>query len=367
MNPKGKGLSRVNRLISCMKPLTLSSPSEQTPMNSSRTGKRVTVRQICVLLHRYVGLAIAFFLIIAGLTGSVLAFYSELAALISPRLYRVEPPTPETQPLDPFTLREWVEALAPGAWAHFVPLHREPGETLAFWAEGPVDPATQEHTELENDEFFLNPYTGEEVGRRKWGDLTQGAKNLMPFLYKLHYSLAFPGDWGTWLFGIAALLWTVDSFVGFYLTLPARRRSSSSTATSPGKSFWQRWQPAWRIKWNSTLWRVNFDLHRAFGLWLWGMLFVFAWSGVGLNLDAVYRPVMGLVFDMTDPYAVQPDLSQDQATPGIPWRQAYVIGQQLMAEQAAAQGFVIHREESLATRRVTATINWTIPSRLWPR
>lgn len=251
-----------------MRLFTFFSLNQQNLVDNSTAGKRTTVRPICVLLHRYVGLAIAFFLIIAGLTGSLLAFYNELATIISPRLYHVEPPTPEAQPLDPFTLRERVEALVPGAWVHWAPLHREPGETIAFWVEGPVDPVTKEHAELENDEFFLNPYTGEELGRRKWGDLTQGAKNIMPFLYKLHYSLALPGDWGTWLFGIAALLWTVDSFVGFYLTLPSWRGSSASTSTSQGKSFWQRWKPSWQIKWNSTIWRVNFDLHRAFGLWL---------------------------------------------------------------------------------------------------
>ena len=29
--------------------------------------------------------------------------------------------------------------------------------------------------------------------------------------------------------------------------------------------------------------RVNFDLHRAGGLWLWPLLFVFAWSSVELE------------------------------------------------------------------------------------
>jgi uncharacterized iron-regulated membrane protein len=51
---------------------------------------------------------------------------------------------------------------------------------------------------------------------------------------------------------------------------------------------------------------------------------------------------------LADPYAVQPKLPQDQAQLGLPWRQAHGIGQQLMAAQAAAQGFTIEREESLA-------------------
>lgn len=92
------------------------------------------------------------------------------------------------------------------------------------------------------------------------------------------------------------------------------------------------------------------------------MLFVFAWSSVGLNLDSVYRPVMGFFFDMSDPYAAQPDLPRDQAEPGIPWRQAHVIGKQLMAEQAAAQGFVIHREESLNYDARTGIFRYRVQS-----
>ena len=35
----------------------------------------------------------------------------------------------------------------------------------------------------------------------------------MAFVYRLHYSLAL-GDFGLWLFGVAALVWTLDSVVG---------------------------------------------------------------------------------------------------------------------------------------------------------
>ena len=34
------------------------------------------------------------------------------------------------------------------------------------------------------------------------------------------------------------------------------------------------------------------DLHRAGGLWLWAMLFVFAWSSVAFNLTPAYDAVM---------------------------------------------------------------------------
>lgn len=39
------------------------------------------VRRVSLLLHRYVGLVLALFLVVAGLTGSVVAFREELATL----------------------------------------------------------------------------------------------------------------------------------------------------------------------------------------------------------------------------------------------------------------------------------------------
>jgi uncharacterized iron-regulated membrane protein len=78
-----------------------------------------------------------------------------------------------------------------------------------------------------------------------------------------------------WLMGGVALLWLLDCFVAFALTLP------------------QRWS-YWKVKRNGSPWRLNYDLHRAGGLWLWGLLLVIALSGVYLNLQyEVFRPVLG--------------------------------------------------------------------------
>lgn len=59
--------------------------------------------------------------------------------------------------------------------------------------------------------------------------------------------------------------------------------------------------PLWLVTWRSAPYRLNFDLHRASGLWTWVMLFILAWSSVVFNLsNEVYTPVTKLVFDMQD-------------------------------------------------------------------
>ncbi|WP_348653825.1 PepSY-associated TM helix domain-containing protein, partial [uncultured Psychrobacter sp.] len=47
-------------------------------------------RQACLWIHRYTGLAMAAFLIIASLTGALLAFHHELDDLFNHKLARVE-------------------------------------------------------------------------------------------------------------------------------------------------------------------------------------------------------------------------------------------------------------------------------------
>jgi uncharacterized iron-regulated membrane protein len=182
-------------------------------------------RRFWTLMHRYVGLAMALLLIIVGLTGSVLAFYQELDRWFNPELLTV--PVRDAPILDPFTLGERAETLEPHAWVSYLKLNGQPGEAYGVWMEPKIDPATGEAYPLSHDELFLDPYTGETLGMRKWGEVSLAKENLLPFLYRLHYSLALPevtGSLGSYILGIMALIWTLDCFIGFYLTLPSGRR-----------------------------------------------------------------------------------------------------------------------------------------------
>ncbi len=70
-------------------------------------------RRGAVLVHRYVGLTIAVFLVMAGLTGALLAFYHELDGLLNPALTHVAPSSQQHVPLDPFELQSRFAAELP--------------------------------------------------------------------------------------------------------------------------------------------------------------------------------------------------------------------------------------------------------------
>ena len=302
----------------------------------------MTARRRLVQLHRYVGLVMAGFLIIAGLTGALLVWYYELDALINPQWLQVEPPAAHSEPLSPFALRDRVDAAYPDATVNWMMLAPPDAHSPVrfFLSAKPDAPA------LPIDEVFVNPYTGQILGGRLWGDLSQGLANLMPFVYRLHHSLAL-GTLGTWIFGVIALLWTLDCFVGAWLTFPPPRRRD---ARHRPRRFWKRWAKAWQIRWRAGGHKRTFDLHRAGGLWPWALLLVFAWSGVALTLyEQVYRPTTGLVLSFQEnALDTVPTRANPSPQPPIGWESGYHAARQHLEALAQDRDLTIHALERFA-------------------
>lgn len=300
-------------------------------------------RRHWVALHRWTGLVLLPFLLLVGLTGSLLPFHRELDRALSPGLLTVGVPAGRAA-LDPLALREQVLARHPELSIDSVPLAREvANQALVFQVQG-------RDATLAYDELYVDPYTGRELGTRMWGDLSQGRVNLVPFLYRLHYSLG-TGDAGRAVLGIVALLWTLDCFVGACLTLPLRPPRRDCTPDRRGSGGWPNWMQAWRIRVGSGWYRFSFDLHRAAGLWLWAMLFVIAWSAVSFNLSAVYRPVMGALFGAWEPAMAAASRGPAPDQTSLDWDQARSRARALMAKLAVRERFVVERESALSFDR----------------
>ncbi len=295
----------------------------------------VNPRGFWLRLHRYVGLLLAGFLVLTGLTGALLAWNAELDEALNPGLFRAVPPGADAAMWSPLALRDAVQQRFPQALVARVPLALEPGKAAAFLLRRkPGGPP------LANDQVFVDPYTGQILGMRRWGDITQGAHNLMPFVYRLHYSLAL-GPVGIVALGIAALLWMLDCLVGLYLTLPTRRRH---TQAAP---FWARWSTAWKISLRSSF-RAVFDVHRAGGLWLWLALLGMAISSVALNLPQVYDPVVQALAARQSGTEALPTRTTPLWEPRLGWSQAQDRASVLMREEAARRGFAVRQESSLS-------------------
>lgn len=237
------------------------------------------MRGFLVRLHRWAGLATALFLVLAGLTGSAIAFRHELDVWLNPALFQA---TGRGAVLSPDRIAARVAALDPGIAVTALPLKPVAGEAaLVTVLPRPGSPPPG------YDQVFVDPVTGEILGRRD--QMTA----IMPFLYTFHYSLT-AGPVGKWLLGVVALIWALDALVALWLTLPRGRLPFT-------RGFGAGWAPAWKIKPGLSLrgagsHRRVLDLHRAPGLWLWLVFLVLAISSVTLNLETqLVRPLLGQV------------------------------------------------------------------------
>lgn len=84
-------------------------------------------RRFWVALHRYAGIYMVVFLVVAGITGSILAFDPEISDWLNPEYNHV--PVENGPMLDPLTLRERALAIEPHARIDFVELGKGPGRS----------------------------------------------------------------------------------------------------------------------------------------------------------------------------------------------------------------------------------------------
>ena len=264
-----------------------------------RTG--IPWRSLWTTVHRWFGLATALFLIVAGLTGAITSWDHEIDEWLNEDLFHV----PSRGPIqDPLELVKRVEAADPRTAVIYVSFGVGEGETAKYFVRPLKDPATGKPYRLGYNQVFVDPVTGGIVGRRDSRAVSLSREHLMPFLRKLHFRLVIPpfggtDRWGYWLMGAVALVWLVDSFIGFYLTLPPRS-SRLPHAGGDWRARLKRWKPAWKIRRSAGSYKLNFDLHRAFGLWTFPIILVIAFTSFSLNLyNEIFYPVMSLVSKVT--------------------------------------------------------------------
>jgi uncharacterized iron-regulated membrane protein len=238
------------------------------------------MRKLLVLVHRWLGLGMALFLFQAGLTGALIAWDHEIDALLNPELYRAEA-APGAGFLPPLELAERVERADPRVQVTFMPLAIEPGHTLIMSVDPRRDPLTGKPYELGFDQVAVNPVTGEVQGRREWGKASLTRQQLMPFLYKLHYSLHLPAasgvELGIWFMGIVAIVWLADAFIALWISFPSRKT----------------WKKSFAFRFDKGGYRLNFDLHRSGGVWTWLLLAPLAFTAISMNLNReLVRPLV---------------------------------------------------------------------------
>lgn len=248
------------------------------------------MRRLLVTLHRWLGLATAAFLFVAGATGAVISWDHELDEWLNPQLFEARS---AGVPLPVDELGRRAEAADPRIYVGFMPLAVEPGRAFTVFVQPRIDPATGRRFEPGYNQVALDPATGRIQGRREWGRVSLARENLLPFLYKLHYTMHIPDGFGIelgkWFMGLIGIAWVLDTLVALSISFTSRAN----------------WKRSFALRWRAPGHRLTFDLHRAGGLWLYALVLMLAVTSVAMNLNTqVMRPIVGWFSTLTpSPFA----------------------------------------------------------------
>jgi uncharacterized iron-regulated membrane protein len=208
------------------------------------------VRKFLFTLHLLLALIAGVFIVILGLTGSVIAFEPELDHLFHPKLWYVQPRQRS------LSLEEITAAMS----KHF------PGEAVSGFTVS-TSPDLSYQVTLKRGTAYVNQYTGEVLGVRT------GGRDFLATLHQLHLRLAWqsrldPGKAIMSWTGVIILFLTVS---GLYLWWPLKRMT---------------------IRRSSSGWKFWFDVHNAIGMFSIVFLCLLTFTGVMIGFDETTVPLL---------------------------------------------------------------------------
>lgn len=239
-------------------------------------------RKAALVLHRWAGLTLAAFVVLAGLTGSFLAFNQEIDAALNPSLHRVEPQA-VTASLDEIAKR--IETRHESLTVGYFLFSAEPGASVRaiMNTRAAADEGRLDRDSARPSEVFADPYSGRLLGERNWGEAGATRAHLVPMVYRFHVNL-FLDTAGQWVTGIVATVWILALLLGTLLAVPRFRLL----------------RKAFTVKWQASRARVFFDLHRTTGLFSVLLLAVIAFTGIYMNLPSIVEPAIAAVAPFTE-------------------------------------------------------------------
>lgn len=246
-----------------------------------RQPQTVWLRKATFQLHLWSGIALGLYVLLVSVTGSILVYRNEIyrAATRDPVVVAGTGPL-----LSDEQLKDMARHLYPGYSILNVSRGRTAGQTVAI--------SLRDGNKRQNRLF--NPYTGADLG-----DAVPPGIKAVSKLIDLHDDL-LGGPAGREINGLAALLLvglTVTGIVVWWPGVRAWRRS----LVLPRNVGWQRW-----------IW----GLHSMLGFWTFGVILLFAVSGVYLGLPDRFQDVLDRIEPLTEANARSRIV--DQVTSGSP-------------------------------------------------
>ena len=210
-----------------------------------RRPQNVWLRRAIFQIHLWTGVAIGLYVLVISISGSAIVFRNEI--------YRVADKGPLiVQVTGPVLTNAQLTAAAKKLY---------PEDTVSYiWPGKDANHATEvwmDHHGSRNQRVF-NPYTGEDLGPS-----VPYAIQTAAWFMRLHTDL-LGGDEGRKINGWMSVIFTLLCITGAVVWWPGVEKWKRSLWVNP-KSGWKR---------------LNWDLHSALGFWSFGLLFMWALTGI---------------------------------------------------------------------------------------
>ncbi|NOQ35617.1 MAG: PepSY domain-containing protein [Methylococcaceae bacterium] len=262
-------------------------------------------RKFWLEVHLWLGLTAGMFLVLIGLTGSILVFWQEIDGMLNPQWLNVKSQKNEVF-APPSVLAKSTQTVLPKnpviTWIEF-PAHSEQALTLYY-----DKPSISIAGETDTWTLYIDPYTAKIKGTRLWypADYFSGM-SFMALIFKLHYALLLK-DYGVEFVGILAVLLIISTLTGVILWWPLT-----------GK-----WLKALTWKRKSSKARFNFDLHKLAGFYTCLIMLAVLLSGVYMNLGGYFKTVVEIFSPLTSSKSISP-IALQNTVQSISWGEAAQI------------------------------------------
>ena len=228
-----------------------------------RQPQTVWLRKALFQIHLWSGIGVGLYLVVIGVTGSVLVFRSELRQTFMPQPQYVEA---VGERMSEEQILEAAQRAYPDATVRIFAERDNPQEAVTISANRDGDVA----------QMLLDPFTGADLGHAM-----PAGWRFTTWLLDLHDNL-LSGDTGRSFNGVGAVLMTALSVTGLVIWWPGI----------------QSWRRSLIVDFRANWRRLNWTLHGAIGFWT--VLFIFMWGFTGIYL-CFPEPFMAFV-DYVEPF-----------------------------------------------------------------
>lgn len=207
------------------------------------------MRRLLVLLHRWVGIVLAIYVVVMGLSGGALVLHDEAAAVS--RIPKIQPPA-SGQWMEPDRIADILRHKFPDMHLHTI-----------YW---PKDSSSPWFAEIKKGEIgyfgenafavYLHPTTGAILHVHNYG------ASVWRWLQVVHINLA-SGRGGRWFNSVLALVVLFLILTGVLLWAPLQKASRA----------------LWSINWSARPKRLLWELHQVAGIYSLAFLILFSATG----------------------------------------------------------------------------------------